>query len=93
MEQNGEPRNVPHRCSQLISNVDKDSGYLKLSSAGMKHLDQKASWGGKGLFNLHFHIAVHHQRKSGMELTQGRILEAGADAEGAAYWLVQPACL
>jgi hypothetical protein len=28
-----------------------------------------------------FHIAVHHQRKSGQELTQGRNLEAGADAE------------
>jgi hypothetical protein len=26
------------------------------------------------------HNAVHHQRKSGLELTQGRNLEAGADA-------------
>jgi hypothetical protein len=33
-----------------------------------KHLDQEASWGGKGLFSLHFHIAVPHQRKSGLEL-------------------------
>jgi hypothetical protein len=33
------------------------------------------------LFSLHFHTDVHHQRKSGLELTQGRILEAGADAE------------
>jgi len=40
-----------------------------------KHHDQEASWGGKGLFNLHFCIAVHHQRKSGQELTQGRKLE------------------
>jgi len=24
--------------------------------------DQETSWGGKGLFSLHFHIAVHHQR-------------------------------
>jgi hypothetical protein len=32
-------------------------------------------------FSLYFHIAVHHQRKSGQELTQGRNLEAGADAE------------
>jgi hypothetical protein len=34
------------------------------------------------------HIAVHHQRKSRQELTQGRNLEAGVDAEameGAAY--------
>jgi len=47
----------------------------------------------KGLFSLHLHIAVHHQRKSGLELIQGRNLEAGADAEaveGAAYWLASP---
>jgi hypothetical protein len=46
-----------------------------------KHHVQEASWGGKGLFSLHFHIAVHHQKKSGQELTQGRNLEAGADGE------------
>jgi hypothetical protein len=40
--------------------------------------NQEASWRGKGLFSLQFHTAVHHQRK---ELTQGRNLEAGADAE------------
>jgi hypothetical protein len=45
-----------------------------------KHHDQEASWGGKGLFSLHFHIAIHHQRKSGRELT-GMNLEAEADAE------------
>jgi hypothetical protein len=27
------------------------------------------------------HIAIHHQRKSGQELTQDRNLEAGAEAE------------
>jgi hypothetical protein len=27
-----------------------------------------ANWRGKGLFSLHFHIAVHHQRKSGLLL-------------------------
>jgi hypothetical protein len=27
------------------------------------------------------HIAVHHQKKSGQELTQGKKLETGADAE------------
>jgi hypothetical protein len=37
-----------------------------------KHHDQEASWGGKGLFSLHFHTAVHHQRKSGLELKQVR---------------------
>jgi hypothetical protein len=42
---------------------------------------QEASWGEKDSFHLHFHIAVHQQRKSGQELTQGRILEAGADTD------------
>jgi hypothetical protein len=46
-----------------------------------KHHDQEASWGGKDLFSLHLHIAVYHQRKPGQELTQGRNLEAGADAK------------
>jgi hypothetical protein len=46
-----------------------------------KHHDQEASWGGKDLLSLHFHIVVHHQRKSGQELTQGRNLEVGVDAE------------
>jgi hypothetical protein len=26
-----------------------------------KHHDQESSWGGKGLFSLHFHTAIHHQ--------------------------------
>jgi hypothetical protein len=38
----------------------------------MEHHDQEASWGGKDLFSLHFHLAVHHQRKSGLELKQVR---------------------
>jgi hypothetical protein len=37
-----------------------------------KHYDQEASWGAKGLLSLHFHIDVHHQRKSGQELKQVR---------------------
>ena len=28
--------------------------------AVMKHRDQEASWKGKGLFDLHFHITIHH---------------------------------
>ena len=40
-----------------------------------KHHDQTASWGVKGLFSLHFHIAVHYQRKSEQELTQSRNLQ------------------
>ena len=46
-----------------------------------KHYDQEARWGGKGLLSSHFQVAVHRQRNSGQELTQGRNLEAGADAE------------
>jgi hypothetical protein len=61
-----------------------------------KHHDQETNGGGKGLFILYFHIAVHPQRKSGLELTQGRKQEAGADAEameGAAYWIASPSLL
>jgi hypothetical protein len=53
-----------------------------------KYHNQEASWGEKGLFSLHIHIALYHQRKAGQELTQDRNMEAGADAEameGAAY--------
>jgi len=58
-----------------------------------KHHDQEASWGGKGLFSLHFHIAVHHQRKSGLELKQVRKQELKQRPwKGAAYWLAPLAC-
>jgi len=59
---------------------------------------KKESWGGKGLFDLHFYITVHYQRRSGCGLKQSRDLEAGADAEciegvlfsGSACFLVEP---
>lgn len=35
-------------------------GYLRDSIADVKHHGQKASWGERGLFDLHFHIAVHY---------------------------------
>jgi hypothetical protein len=38
------------------------------------------------LFSLHFHIAVHHQKKLGLELKQVMNLEAGADAEAMDGW-------
>jgi hypothetical protein len=44
-------------------------------------MTKKQVGGPKGLFDLHFHIAVHHGRKSGQELKQGRKLEAEANAE------------
>jgi hypothetical protein len=61
----------------------------------------KATWAGKGSFGLHFHITVHHQRKSGQEIKQGWNLEAGADAEAiegccllaCSTWLAQPSFL
>jgi hypothetical protein len=66
---------------RVLSTGDwKDTGVTELSiiclSQGFlflhKHHDQEASWGGKGLFSLHFHTAVHQQRKSGLELKQVR---------------------
>lgn len=39
--------------------------------------DHKASWEGEGLFDLYFHIAVHHQKKSWQELKQDKNLESG----------------
>ena len=64
-----------------------------------KYHDQEASWGGKGLFSLHFHIAVHHQKKVRTGTQEGQ--EAGADTEAmegchllACFpWLAQPAFL
>jgi hypothetical protein len=64
----------------------------RVSIAAMKHHNQEASWGGKDLFSLHFHTAVHHRRKSGLELTQGRGLEAGADAEAMEWCWVCSSC-
>jgi hypothetical protein len=34
--------------------------FVRVTIAGMKHHDQKASWKGKGLFHSQFHITVHH---------------------------------
>jgi hypothetical protein len=41
----------------------------------------KASCRGNTLFGLHFYTVVCHRRKSGQELKQDRVLEAGAEAE------------
>ena len=45
----------------------------------MKHHDETPC-GGKSLFGQHFYIVVHHWMKPGQTLTQGKNLEAGADA-------------
>jgi hypothetical protein len=57
-------------------------------------MNKKTSWGGKGLFGLHFHTAVHHQRKSGLELKQVRkqklMQRPWRDVN---YWLASPGLL
>jgi hypothetical protein len=59
-----------------------------------KHHDQEASWGEKGLFGLHFHTAVHHQRKSGLELKQVRKQELiQRQWRDVLYWLASPGLL
>ena len=59
-----------------------------------KHHDQEASWGGKGLFGFHFHTAVHHQRKSGLELKQVRKQELIQKPwKDILYWLASPGLL
>jgi hypothetical protein len=59
-----------------------------------RHHDQEASWGGKGLFSLHFHIAFHHQRKSGLELKQVRKQELIQRLwRDVTYWLASPGFL
>jgi hypothetical protein len=57
-------------------------------------MTKKASWGEKGLFSLHFHTAVHHQRKSGLELKQVRKQELMQGPwRDVTYWLASPGLL
>jgi hypothetical protein len=59
-----------------------------------KHHDQEASWGGKDLFRLLFHIAVHHQRKSELELKQVRKQELMQRPwRDVTYWIASPGLL
>jgi hypothetical protein len=59
-----------------------------------KHHDQEASQRGKGLFSLYFHIAVHHQKKSGLDLTQGKKQELMLSPwRDVPYWLASPGLL
>ena len=54
---------------------------VRISIIATKHYDQKARWGGKGLFSLHFHSTVDGQKEAGQKLKQGSNLEGGAGAE------------
>ena len=59
-----------------------------------KHHDQEASWGGKGVFSFHIHIAVYHQRKSGLELKHVRKQELMQRPwRDVTYWLASPGLL
>jgi hypothetical protein len=54
----------------------------------------RSSWGGKGLFSLHFHIAVYHWKKSGLELKQVREQELMQSPwRDVLYWLASPGLL
>lgn len=55
--------------------------FVRVSIASMKHHVQNVSWGGTGLFSLHFCIAICGRRKLGQEFKQGRVREVGADGE------------
>ena len=53
-----------------------------------------STWGGKGLFGLHFHSAVHPWRKSGLELKQVRKQELMQRPWRVVhYWLASPGLL
>ena len=59
-----------------------------------KHHGQDANWGGKGLFILHFQIAVYDQRKSGLEPKQVRTEELiHRPWSDVSYWLASPGLL
>ena len=54
-----------------------------------EHHDQKASWGGKGIVGLHFHIAVHcegSQDRNSNRAGTWRQEMTQRPWKGAAYW-------
>ena len=82
----------------LFSTLQASCLYTVCLSRGFysytKHHDQKASWRGKGLFSLHFHISVYHQRRSGLELKQVRKQELMQRPwRDVTYWLSSPVLL
>ena len=76
------------------------SAYLRVSIAATEQDDQ-GNLGKEVYFSSHFQGIVHSRVKSRQELTQGRNLEAGTDAEAmegccllaCSPWLAQPAFL
>jgi hypothetical protein len=96
-------------CSLAVESVSQQGSFVgpqwesvlvRVCVPPQNKMAKKTSRGGKGLFSLHLHIALHlHQRKTGLELTQ--VQEAAADAEAmegcsllACFpWLAQPALL
>jgi hypothetical protein len=72
-----------------------DSVCLSQGFYSCKNIMTKKQVGEERVYSAYTsHIAVHPQRKSGPELTQGRNLGAGAEAwRGAAYWLASPGLL
>jgi hypothetical protein len=71
------------------SNFSIMSFSVRVTTA-MKNTMTKTAQGGKGLFSLHFHIAVHHCRKSGRNSNRAGTLRKELMQKswrGAAYWL------
>ena len=62
------PQKIGSISTRSSSNTSLGHCLSQVFYSWTKYHDQEASWGGEGLFGLHFHIAVHHQRKSGLEL-------------------------
>lgn len=55
---------------------------VRISIDMIRHHDRHILGRKRFIWLKYSHITVHHQRKLGLELKQGRILDAVADAEG-----------
>jgi hypothetical protein len=82
------------RLSQEYPTILVPIVLVRVSISAQKHHDQEANWGGKGLFSLHFHIAVHHQRKLGLEHKEVRKQELmQRPCRDVLYWIASPGLL
>jgi hypothetical protein len=83
-------RDKQREC-ELAGKKKKLSVLVRISIPAQNIMIKKQVWGGKNLFSSHFHIAVHHQRKSGLELKQVRKQELMQRPwRGVTYWLASP---